>query len=393
MFRQLCVTIMLAICMLCTFASQLGNAQFIVQQKNTSSVRVDPELTLFMKQLFADRVIYLINQNNKRLHKYYLGDTTSSIRAMEHEINRAKYIQAWAKRRGIQFVNAVSDVRVIRTIKRNDKIFISTVNSLKLSYSYLYNSNAVQSFGIGTRHALTVARVNGNWHVVREWYLDPLAENPELIPDFGETLQSFAFQVDPFKYKMERLLFNRSRQYQAQQYNRKKAVAYADKYAGTAWGAGNKHRYNPKYQDYTALGGDCTNFASQCVGDKKEGGGLRMRGGWYYYRSGGSQSWVQTDAFKDFLLHSGYGRIIKKGGFSQIMNPSKKNDLTAIGQLKPGDLIGYEIKGDVDHFSVVIGFDANGYPLVNSHTADRYHVPFDLGWDKYTKYWLIHIRD
>ncbi|MDT2264397.1 hypothetical protein P7H17_02880 [Paenibacillus larvae] len=40
-----------------------------------------------------------------------------------------------------------------------------------------------------------------------------------------------------------------------------------------------------------------------------------------------------------------------------------------------------------------MGHDAKGYPLVNSHTADRYRVPFDLGWDKSTKYLLIHIND
>ena len=50
------------------------------------------------------------------------------------------------------------------------------------------------------------------------------------------------------------------------------------------------------------------------------------------------------------------------------------------------------MQGDVDHFSVVVGYDNQGYPLVNSHTADRYRVPFDLGWDKHTKYLLIHIQ-
>lgn len=85
--------------------------------------------------------------------------------------------------------------------------------------------------------------------------------------------------------------------------------------------------------------------------------------------------------------------MIAKGKFPDVVKPSEKHPAGAIAKLQPGDLIGYEMKGDVDHFSVVVGFDDYGYPLVNSHTADRYRVPFDLGWDRYTSYWLIHIRD
>ena len=178
-------------------------------------------------------------------------------------------------------------------------------------------------------------------------------------------------------------------------YNREKAVAYANKYAGAAWGAGNNHRYNPKYQDYHYQGGDCTNFASQVIGDPEEGGGLPMTRTWRYYKhQGGSVAWVQTDAFKRFLLNSGYGQVIGYGYFSDLTKPNSRHPNGAIAKIQPGDLIGYEMrKGDVDHFSVVVGKDANGYPLVNSHTGDRFQVPWDIGWDKYTRFVFIHIRD
>lgn len=176
-------------------------------------------------------------------------------------------------------------------------------------------------------------------------------------------------------------------------FNREQAVDYANKYAGLAWGAGNNNRYNQKYRDYTGLGGDCTNFASQVIGDPKEGGGLPMTKRWFSTTAGGSDAWVRTDGLKDFLLHSGYARLIGKGYFADVVKPTPKQPRGAIGELQPGDLIAYELKGDVDHFAVIVGFDDNGYPLVNCHTTDRYRVPFDLGWDKSTKYLLIHIRD
>ena len=53
---------------------------------------------------------------------------------------------------------------------------------------------------------------------------------------------------------------------------REKAVEYALKWA---------YEYNPKYYNFTLLGGDCTNFVSQCL----YAGGFNMNYsiyGWYY---------------------------------------------------------------------------------------------------------------
>lgn len=47
-------------------------------------------------------------------------------------------------------------------------------------------------------------------------------------------------------------------------YNRGKAVAYALEWAMSR---------NPAYLDFEELGGDCTNFASQCL---LAGGGVRI---------------------------------------------------------------------------------------------------------------------
>ena len=74
------------------------------------------------------------------------------------------------------------------------------------------------------------------------------------------------------------------------------------------------------------------------------------------------------------------------------MKSTDKHPNGSIYELQPGDLIGYEENGDIVHFSIIIGFDNQGYPLVNSHTADRYHVPWDLGWNENTKFWLFHIN-
>ncbi|MBE9915454.1 amidase domain-containing protein [Paenibacillus donghaensis] len=335
------------------------------------------EIMVFLRQLFTDRNKLLVNQQPETIQKYYVPSEAGSRFAYQMELKRAKYISAWAEKRGLRLVSAEPNIRIARFKGNGDQASISLVQSAKISYNYKASSLAPQSFGIGTRHALTVKKMGDGWVVKKEWYLDPLEENPDLIPDSPNGFPHLAPDDNATNKKGR--------------YNRERAVAYANKYAGLAWGAGNNNRYNRKYKDYTSLGGDCTNFASQVLGDAKEGGGLPMSGAWGYW-GGGSRAWVQTDAFEHFLLYSGYGRLIAKGTFEEITRSGGKHPHGAIAKLQPGDLIGYELKGDTDHFSIVVGQDENGYPLVNSHTADRYRVPFDLGWDQTTKYILIHIK-
>lgn len=338
-------------------------------------------VTPFLQDLFEDRTRLLMDQDKRHIEKHYLPKDKHSNYAYLHEINRAEYIQEWAKQRKIKFLNAKSSIRIARAQVLGDMAKVSLVQSLKLSYEYIDSYPGQHDFGIGTRHGITLRKKDNCWYVEREWYSDPFEENPKKIE---KTDSFFTPHKDPVT--PERVVHK---------YNRARAVDYANKYAGTTWGAGNRQRYNQKYLDYNSKGGDCTNFASQVIGDAKEGGGLPMKSGWHYlYGRGGSQAWVQTDAFKHFLIRSGYGKIIGQGSFSDIIQSvNKRQQHLDQSQLQPGDLIAYVLKGDVDHFSVVVGFDQSGYPLVNSHTADRYRVPFDLGWDKTTKYLLIHIQD
>ncbi|TXK84266.1 amidase domain-containing protein [Paenibacillus sp. N3.4] len=338
----------------------------------------------FLIKLFNERSRFLIDQRPETIHHFYEKTDRLSQYAYEQELLRSNYINSWAEKRGVAFSAAKSNIRVNRIKRQGNIARVSLNQSLQLSYVFISDKYNPQSFGIGTRHGLTLKKMNGEWVVLREWYTDPLSENPKLIPEFT------GFPNPAFlKYQTTTLQTGEKAK---RRYNREQAVQYANKYAGAAWGAGNDHRYNKKYLDYTYQGGDCTSFASQVLGDKDEGGGLKMKSGWHY-RSEGSQAWVRTDTFKNFLLHSGYGSLVAKGYFTDVVKPTEKYPGGALAALQPGDLIAYEMDGDIDHFSIFVGFDYYGYPLVNSHTADRYRVPFDLGWDQNTKYLLIHIND
>ena len=79
-------------------------------------------------------------------------------------------------------------------------------------------------------------------------------------------------------------------------YNREDAVAYAMR-----WALGR----NPAYYDFENLGGDCTNFASQCLYAGSEVMNPRRTFGWYYYNlNNRSPSWTAVQYLQNFLLNN-----------------------------------------------------------------------------------------
>ncbi|MGE6575108.1 amidase domain-containing protein [Paenibacillus xylanexedens] len=334
------------------------------------------EIEAFLNELFRVRS-ELFTHPNLPLELYYDTGNKAGRHALAIQKNRTTYLNAWAEHRQMAITSSQSRLRIRGITFKGEQVKLTLGHSQKIEYAYRDTPSVKQWFGLGTWHVMTLSKKDNRWLVSKEWFLDPLEENPDKIPPG-------LLPSPPSPRSVA----------SGQNYDRQRAVAYANKYAGLAWGAGNEGKYNGKYKNYNHLGGDCTNFASQVLGDLKEGGGLKMRDPWRYrYPDGGARTWVQTDALKNFLLHSGYGKRIVTGYYNDLIKPTDKHPYSAMWELASGDLIAHIMNNDVDHFSVVTGFDDHGYPLVNSHTADRYRAPFDLGWDNQTQYLFIHVKD
>lgn len=310
----------------------------------------------------------------------------------EHEVRRVKYLNDWAQKRGMKFTRVESQVRlkkVYSNSETNAKAFLE--ESYRFDYIYPEDEESVtNSFGVGIRHTLKLIKRDDRWVVYNDWYTDCFEDALQSYTASAE--REFQPAIDMVINTIGALSMN-SRKY----YNREKAAEYADKYCGAAWGSGNDYKYNKKYMDFNGIGGDCTNYVSQVLGDS-EGGGLKMDGAWFahysnYGRAQGSRAWVNADGLKQYLVYSGKGSVIRKGTFKELTAPIDGYPGGAVEKLKLADLVCYEKKGNIDHFAVITGWDSHGYPLVNSHTTDRYHVPWDLGWgDKHIKFFLIHIN-
>ena len=95
-------------------------------------------------------------------------------------------------------------------------------------------------------------------------------------------------------------------------YNRTAAVEYANRWA---------YFRNPEFYDFSAIGGDCTNFASQCL---LAGGGVMNftpTFGWYYIGiNDRSPAWTGVKYLFNFLTtNSGVGPYGRQVEISEVM--------------------------------------------------------------------------
>lgn len=137
------------------------------------------------------------------------------------------------------------------------------------------------------------------------------------------------------------------------EYNRDHALEYARRWALDR---------NPLYYDYTGIGGNCTNFVSQCV----YAGCCTMNYtpifGWYYLSQGErTASWTGVEYFYNFMVGN---RSV--GPFCREV---------AMGEVQPGDVVqlGRE-EGGYYHTLLVTAVEENDL-LVAAHSDDALDRP------------------
>lgn len=135
------------------------------------------------------------------------------------------------------------------------------------------------------------------------------------------------------------------------EYNRQAVVEYASKWA---------YSRNPNYYNYDAIGGDCTNFVSQCIfaGCKTMN---YSKYGWYYKNANDkSASWTGVEFLHKFLINN------KSIGPHGMEVPKEELDI--------GDVVQLSFNGSEFVHTLIIVGKANSLHdiLVASHTIDSY---------------------
>lgn len=156
-------------------------------------------------------------------------------------------------------------------------------------------------------------------------------------------------------------------------YDREKAVEYAFKWA---------YGFNPEFYNFDEIGGDCTNFASQCL----LAGGLEMNYtpiyGWYYISvNNRTPSWTGVNELYRFLVNN------------EGVGP--RAEVVDLREIQNADLIQINFGRDptFDHTPVVVD-RGDGTPdtvLVAAHSYAANCRP--LSTYDYTEIRCLHILD
>jgi len=333
-----------------------------------------------LERLFENRTRWLVHADVQACATFYDITSRTGNWALEQEKRRVTAVHQWAASRGIQLAMAENHIRVVDAGTSGDGAWGSVCYNLLLTYGYR-DGSATNQMGVRTIHWLELARRGERWLIRRDWYWDPFGSSRvSSATPIASTLAYPHPAPGPGKAPISAPAAQGHVSTPAP-YNREAAVTYADRYCGVTV-AGNAGRYCPRYRDFTFLGGDCTNFVSQVLADA-EAGNIPTDDTWCYRNGAPTRAWIQAHAFVQHMLTTGRLECLKKGTHGEVAG--------AVEQLLPGDVIALEEGGVIEHLMVVVGKDHRGCVLVNSHSADRYHVPWDLGGGRNTIFWLLHV--
>ncbi len=155
-------------------------------------------------------------------------------------------------------------------------------------------------------------------------------------------------------------------------YDRAAAVHYAH-----AWAYGR----NPRFYDYEAIGGDCTNFASQCLYAGSRIMDYTETFGWYYIDANRkAPAWTGVEYLFNYLTRT-----------RAAVGPAARD--TSIFELLPGDIV--QLSFDAArwaHSPVVVAVgEPRGYEtvLVAAHSYDADYRP--LASYEFTSVRFLHV--
>lgn len=368
----LLILCLLMACPLATFAQVESNTYFLTSEGLKTNDQVTPTPTALseeelksqfqevLQNLFATRNKCILHLDAESLKAFYNLKVKVSLWAYESEEQKIKYFKNWSEKQSIAF-NKIQSVIKIRKIKEKEPglfgilCFVST----EFSYNYLDTPEVNNTFRLGTSHYINLKKEGEQFIITKEWYTDPFADSLNLNNLKSNEIKTYIASHQAPDYTPDE--------------RTQHAIDYAHLYCGVSTDENYLFKYNKAYKNFNPDGGDCANFASQIL---HEGGKFKKNGTWNYSNRDGTKAWVNAQAFKNYMVHSGRASYIAKGNYGQIYK--------ACYQLRPGDFVAYEKKGKVVHISTVTGLDSKGYPLVTCHNTDRLLVPFDLGWSNST---------
>lgn len=341
--------------------------------------------------LFYERAECIIGHNTN-LNKFYeIGS-----KLLQFELNdRVQKFRAIEKRWETKIVSMKS-TPYIKNINISDNIANVSVYEWTF-FDWTWKGNTITS-GFGVNHDMTWSFKDSKWLLLKDSY-DEGPLTGVRSPDYTESSPKENVKNTSLTTSMSTLTDGDS-----YYYVRAGAADYADKYVNHDFnyvipGSHNYDpaSYNPNYRNYYDTGNsDCANYISQAI---HEGGLIPFvnpyvnnGSSWWYNNRGtpstsddySSDTWACAPCLYNFIIGKQRGQVISNG-YSLV-----KGDLVFYDWRYSGDTAG------IDHVAIVafVQVDYIGgtmLPLVDSHSWDYYHVPWNYGYSS-TIHYPVHMN-
>ncbi|MGN0514249.1 MAG: amidase domain-containing protein [Lachnospiraceae bacterium] len=290
----------------------------------------------------------LLFERNNIVLKHSQNDITEYGKVIEIDYNDIQ----------ISYGNALVDVTVTKTWKYDfSEIDSGAVD--KYIFNLVYEDNKWK-----------IENVSGLSKIVFDYRLQEMGDQitKEQKNDYLSIFEKeIVFNIENVK-DAESLLSSRSG------YNTSAATNYALTYALTP---------NTSYADFTNIGGDCTNFISQCLyaGGKNMHYGAAYTGDCWYYTTSTNRSstWTGAAEFRSYVLSSNSQLGMSTSDWNNVSN---------------GDIIQMLSSDSAYHSLIITGVAYSSYGrsdlLVCAHTTNRRHVSLNSYYSGTKAYYHVN---
>ena len=362
----------------------------------SASVRYEPELLNDLQaevlRNYANAYIYsLVNLESRDISGFYADTESEGYYINKTAIDVITAIRKMSHK-DLTLEGAAIIYNVQDTYIKNGRLVVEILEDNTQKFRFMEEES--KNFII--RHTFELTENDGNWYIhshrqEEDFYLlteeawEKYSGTPQEI-----SVKTFDFIIADAQENLEwRKEHYTDKTYPKtasdKSYNRDAAVEYAENWVG-------RRNYTENYLAYDDYGGNCQNFASQCL----FAGGLAMDFSgtstchWKFYSqtlneysrpSGRSYSWTGVEPFYDYCYYNTGIGIIAEVEWGTAY--TEKGDVIQVGAM-----------GRWRHSLLVtdVEYDENGYAteiIVASNTADRINYP--LSAYIYTAPRLIHI--
>lgn len=327
-----------------------------------------------MLRFFINDFFKMIKSPTHKLSFDSLSKVIQNETLVNELINRNKFQDAWREKLGYKLSNEKYKILKLTIIKDNDIIKVC----VKVAHKFKFSNYPNKIESSETQDYVFIIKKSSKGNIILDLCnkeLNPTLYDKLLAIDsnyFNKNSQSRSLKersrIEYFEnlYKnIDKLAMEFHKSFTLYRsnyndsprgtYNPLAAVRYARKYA---------LNYNPEYNSYGGIGGDCTNYISQCI----KAGGIRTTNVWKPY----SHPWIRVNELYYYLLRNGNGVDITK---------NKSYPIGSIIQFFSNK------KGYYSHSGIITESLANGDYLYCCHSYDKLDFPlseiYPLFYDKF----------